>query len=620
MTKEQKIEYYNVIKQGFQRAFKLDDMATKADLANAVAALKGGDLPENADTLKELADLILQSNGSVDTDTVNQLIEDYIANNNISDKAYVDASSATAIETIRDGVDTEYDTLKKIAGYITSASGFVIVHKEYDTVVSLTQVEELINQKISEVQPVFQPVKTVYVPISGDRPKISGEYNTSEFVSGVNDSYKIAFAPEGKLVFYTKNTGGEAADTLVVANINTGDVLQEIKIDDYGANKNSPYYNKNIIGIACGSTGTRVQIILGLAYSSYSYVFRLGFMTFEKNENGVFEKTQYSILSPVDNDRYYNYNTIKSDYTNTTLLVGTTRHDYSDSSKYNYFAIMHLDDFGTWVKTYEARQQDSMIRVETNLGYINIIQNAISSDGTYMLCRKYDSSYSAIWVKVPLNNGVPDFNNCNESFPIEIQSDVSYPSLYAGVLETTRLSADNSALYIDGYNGYIYQYLLNADKTNYEFYKKFARSRVALGLSLDGKQLMLADSSGWTIYTDIDTSTTVSINAPVTINQGLEPHYIPVDITLSKAFTVDTDIVFSVIPQSQVNANGDMPVVDTTITFPAGVTAVTSVNLEHAAINIGYVVNFDIKVSTANTTPIATDTSTVLATVEITNT
>ena len=72
MTKVGKIEFYGVIKKALVRKYGIDKIDDK--IAEAISLLKGEGLPEDSDTLKELADKIVASQGGVTITKVKELI------------------------------------------------------------------------------------------------------------------------------------------------------------------------------------------------------------------------------------------------------------------------------------------------------------------------------------------------------------------------------------------------------------------------------------------------------------------------------------------------------------------------------------------------------------------
>jgi hypothetical protein len=111
MTRQQKIDYYNVIKQALERRYPIiisdpqslgiseDDVDQK--IAEAISLLKGEGLPEDSDTLKELADKIV-ANAVNDTIVLNQA------------KAYTDDKVANLQTTIDVPSQEEVDIIFEV--------------------------------------------------------------------------------------------------------------------------------------------------------------------------------------------------------------------------------------------------------------------------------------------------------------------------------------------------------------------------------------------------------------------------------------------------------------------------------------------------------------------------
>jgi len=72
MKKEAKIEFYEVIKKALVRKYGIDKIDDK--IAEAISIIKGEGLPKDSDTLKELADKIVASQGGVTITKVRELI------------------------------------------------------------------------------------------------------------------------------------------------------------------------------------------------------------------------------------------------------------------------------------------------------------------------------------------------------------------------------------------------------------------------------------------------------------------------------------------------------------------------------------------------------------------
>jgi hypothetical protein len=115
MTKTQKKEYYNVIKQALERRYPiivkdpqslgLSEDTIDSKIAEAISLLKGENLPEDSDTLKELADKIV-ANAVNDTTVLNEA------------KAYTDNAVANLQTTIDVPTQEEVDTIFEVGNNV----------------------------------------------------------------------------------------------------------------------------------------------------------------------------------------------------------------------------------------------------------------------------------------------------------------------------------------------------------------------------------------------------------------------------------------------------------------------------------------------------------------------
>jgi predicted unusual protein kinase regulating ubiquinone biosynthesis (AarF/ABC1/UbiB family) len=108
MTKAQKKKYYNVIKQALERAYPIiikdpqslgiSEDTVDSKIAEAISLLKGDSLPQDSDTLKELADKIV-ANAVNDTTVLNEA------------KAYTDDAVSNLQTTIELPTQAEIDEI-----------------------------------------------------------------------------------------------------------------------------------------------------------------------------------------------------------------------------------------------------------------------------------------------------------------------------------------------------------------------------------------------------------------------------------------------------------------------------------------------------------------------------
>jgi hypothetical protein len=140
MTKQQKIEYYAVIKQALERkypiiikdpqALGLSEDTVDNKIAEAISLLKGENLPLDSDTLKELADKIV-ANAVNDTTVLNEAkaYTDTGLTNTLNEaKAYTDNAVANLQTTIDVPTQEEVDTIFEVdnGGSNPSSSNVVL--------------------------------------------------------------------------------------------------------------------------------------------------------------------------------------------------------------------------------------------------------------------------------------------------------------------------------------------------------------------------------------------------------------------------------------------------------------------------------------------------------------